>query len=68
MGKLLGPKYEVIFFKFLFLLLFVDGMGDIMYKLSSMKFEDPIDGEEVIRERYIQFGKEMEERFRALLD
>jgi V-type H+-transporting ATPase subunit A len=43
-------------------------MGDVLYKLSSMKFEDPIDGEQVIRERYAKFGKEMEERFRALLD
>ncbi len=45
-----------------------DNMGDILYKLSSMKFEDPADGEEVIRERYVNLGKEMEEKFRALLD
>ncbi|RKO83806.1 ATP synthase alpha/beta chain, C terminal domain-containing protein, partial [Blyttiomyces helicus] len=45
-----------------------DEMGDIMYKLTSMKFEDPADGEETIKERYAKLGKEMEERFRALLD
>ena len=29
-----------------------DAMGDIIYKLSSMKFENPADGEAVLRERY----------------
>lgn len=43
-------------------------MADIMYKLTSMKFEDPEDGEAVLKERYAALGKEMEERFRALLD
>lgn len=45
-----------------------ESMSDIMYKLSSMKFEDPADGEEVIKERYAKLNKEIEERFRALLD
>ncbi|KAI9226156.1 MAG: V-type proton ATPase catalytic subunit A [Piptocephalis tieghemiana] len=45
-----------------------DGMGDIMYKLTSMKFEDPLDGEETLRSRYNDLSKEMEERFRALTD
>ncbi|KAJ1983546.1 H(+)-transporting V1 sector ATPase subunit A [Dimargaris cristalligena] len=45
-----------------------DNMGDIIYKLSSMKFEDPADGEEVLRERYTNLAKEMEERFRQLTD
>ncbi|KAI9209714.1 ATP synthase alpha/beta family, nucleotide-binding domain-containing protein [Polychytrium aggregatum] len=45
-----------------------DSMGDIIYKLTSMKFEDPVDGEEAIKDRYAKLGKEMEERFRALLD
>ncbi|KAJ3225717.1 V-type proton ATPase catalytic subunit A [Clydaea vesicula] len=45
-----------------------DNLNDIIYKLSSMKFEDPVDGEEVIKERYSKLRKEMEERFRALLD
>lgn len=43
-----------------------DNMNDVIYKLSSMKFEDPADGEEVLKERYQQLAKEMEERFRAL--
>jgi V-type H+-transporting ATPase subunit A len=33
-----------------------------------MKFEDPADGEIAIKERYANLAKEMEERFRALLD
>ncbi|KAI9023298.1 V-type proton ATPase catalytic subunit A [Hyaloraphidium curvatum] len=45
-----------------------ESMSDIMYKLSSMKFEDPNDGEEAIKERYAKLNKEIEERFRALLD
>jgi V-type H+-transporting ATPase subunit A len=45
-----------------------DNMGEILYKLSSMKFEDPVDGEQVIKERYANLAKEMEEKFRALLD
>lgn len=45
-----------------------DSMGDIVYKLSSMKFEDPVDGEEALKERYSRLHKEIEERFRALLD
>ncbi len=45
-----------------------DTVGDLMYKLSSMKFEDPADGEEVLRDRYASLGREIEERMRALLD
>jgi len=45
-----------------------DSMSDVIYKLSSMKFEDPADGEDVIKERYQKLQKEMEEQFRALLD
>ncbi|KAI8801705.1 ATP synthase alpha/beta family, nucleotide-binding domain-containing protein [Cladochytrium replicatum] len=45
-----------------------ESVGDLMYKLSSMKFEDPADGEEVLKERYAKLNKEMEEAFRALLD
>ncbi|KAL1919766.1 uncharacterized protein VTP21DRAFT_1697 [Calcarisporiella thermophila] len=41
-------------------------MSDILYKLSSMKFEDPADGENVLRERYQSLYKEMEQRFRDL--
>ena len=45
-----------------------DSMGDLIYKLSSMKFEDPADGEQVIRERYAKLNKEIEDRFRRLLE
>lgn len=45
-----------------------DTMGDMMYKLTSMKFEDPADGEEVIRDRFAKLNKELEERFRAMLE
>ena len=45
-----------------------DSMNDILYKLSSMKFEDPADGEAVIKSRYAELQKEMEDRFRALSD
>ncbi|KAJ3079369.1 hypothetical protein HK102_003830 [Quaeritorhiza haematococci] len=43
-------------------------LGDLIYKISSMKFEDPADGEETVKERYAKLSKEMEERFRAMLD
>ncbi|KAI8048636.1 V-type proton ATPase catalytic subunit A [Syncephalis plumigaleata] len=45
-----------------------DNMGDILYKLSSMKFEDPANGEAALRERYTALAKEMEDRFRQLSD
>lgn len=45
-----------------------DHMTDILYKLSSMKFEDPADGESVVKEKYSNLYKEMEEKFRTLLD
>lgn len=45
-----------------------DQLNDLFYKLSQMKFEDPADGEEVLKERYQKLNKEIEERFRALLD
>ncbi|KAK9659921.1 H(+)-transporting V1 sector ATPase subunit A, partial [Basidiobolus ranarum] len=45
-----------------------DNMSDVLYKLSSMKFEDPADGEEVLVERFAKLNKEIEERFRQLID
>lgn len=45
-----------------------DSMGDLIYKLSSMKFEDPADGEAVLISRYQALQKEIEERFRQLID
>ncbi|KAI9144847.1 ATP synthase alpha/beta family, nucleotide-binding domain-containing protein [Paraphysoderma sedebokerense] len=45
-----------------------DSMGDMLYKLSSMKFENPSDGEAVVKERYEKLKKEIEEKFRALME
>ncbi|CAG8709250.1 1440_t:CDS:2, partial [Scutellospora calospora] len=42
-------------------------MGDLLYKLTSMKFEDPAEGEDVLRERYQKLHTEIQERFRQLL-
>ncbi|SAL97009.1 hypothetical protein [Absidia glauca] len=43
-----------------------DSFGDIIYKLSSMKFEDPADGEAVLCEKYAALHKEIEAKFRDL--
>jgi V-type H+-transporting ATPase subunit A len=45
-----------------------ESTNDLVYKLSSMKFEDPADGEAVLRERYMKLNKEIEDKFRAILD
>ena len=45
-----------------------EATNDLVYKLSSMKFEDPADGEAVLRERYTKLNKEIEDRFRSMLD
>ncbi|CAG8478165.1 13688_t:CDS:10 [Acaulospora colombiana] len=45
-----------------------DNMGDILYKLGSMKFEDPAEGEEILSERYQKIHNEIQERFRQLLE
>ncbi|KAJ1731413.1 H(+)-transporting V1 sector ATPase subunit A, partial [Coemansia sp. Benny D160-2] len=45
-----------------------DNMSDIIYRLSSMKFEDPADGEDALVEKFTQLQGEMEERFRSLSD
>ncbi|KAJ2681323.1 H(+)-transporting V1 sector ATPase subunit A, partial [Coemansia sp. RSA 1285] len=45
-----------------------DNMSDIIYRLSSMKFEDPADGEGALVEKFTQLQGEMEERFRSLSD
>jgi V-type H+-transporting ATPase subunit A len=41
-------------------------MGDVLYKLTSQKFEDPSDGEAVLRARFRAINDELQERFRAL--
>ncbi|KAJ2160120.1 H(+)-transporting V1 sector ATPase subunit A [Coemansia sp. RSA 552] len=45
-----------------------DSMSDIVYRLSSMKFEDPADGEAALAAKYTQLQKDMEEQFRSLAD
>eukprot|EP00879_Flechtneria_rotunda_P013922 GHRR01014541.1.p1 GENE.GHRR01014541.1~~GHRR01014541.1.p1 ORF type:complete len:420 (+),score=153.48 GHRR01014541.1:344-1603(+) len=41
-------------------------LGDVMYKLTSQKFEDPADGEDAVRSRLRAVNEELIERFRAL--
>ncbi|CAO3675116.1 unnamed protein product [Umbelopsis vinacea] len=43
-----------------------DSMGDLIYKLSSMKFEDPAEGEAALSAKYAELHKEIESRFRDL--
>jgi V-type H+-transporting ATPase subunit A len=45
-----------------------DQMNDYIYKLSSMKFEDPAEGEAVLKEKYTKLQREIEEKFRAMTD
>ncbi|KAJ2005776.1 H(+)-transporting V1 sector ATPase subunit A [Coemansia thaxteri] len=45
-----------------------DTMGETIYRLSSMKFEDPADGEQALVERYSQLQRDMEEQFRSMSD
>lgn len=46
-----------------------DSLGDIMYKLSSMKFKDPVkDGEANIKKDYEQLHDDMQTAFRNLED
>uniref|UniRef100_A0A915ELK3 H(+)-transporting two-sector ATPase n=1 Tax=Ditylenchus dipsaci TaxID=166011 RepID=A0A915ELK3_9BILA len=46
-----------------------DHMSDLMYKLSSMKFKDPIkDGEEQIKKEYEELNEAMQSAFRNLED
>jgi len=46
-----------------------ENLGDVMYKLSSMKFKDPVkDGESNIKADYEQLHEEMSSAFRNLED
>uniref|UniRef100_A0A8D0L630 H(+)-transporting two-sector ATPase n=1 Tax=Sphenodon punctatus TaxID=8508 RepID=A0A8D0L630_SPHPU len=46
-----------------------ESLGDLMYKLSSMKFKDPVkDGEAKIKADYAQLNEEMQSAFRNLED
>lgn len=42
--------------------------GDMMYRLTSQKFEDPAQGESVILEKFTKLNKEIEEKFRNLTE
>ncbi|KAJ1920030.1 H(+)-transporting V1 sector ATPase subunit A [Mycoemilia scoparia] len=41
---------------------------DLIHGLSSMKFEDPADGQEAVCARYADLQRQIEERFRTLTD
>lgn len=41
-------------------------LGDVMYKLTSQKFEDPAEGEEVVRRKLRAVNEELTDRFRQL--
>lgn len=41
-------------------------LSDILYKLSSQKFEDPAEGEQALRAKYKALREEIGERFRLL--
>ncbi|KAF7732753.1 H(+)-transporting V1 sector ATPase subunit A [Apophysomyces ossiformis] len=43
-----------------------ENMKDVIYKLSSMKFEDPADGQERLVEKYAALQKEIEAKFRDM--
>ena len=46
-----------------------EGLGDVMYRLSSMKFKDPVsDGEENIKKDYDLLYDDMSTAFRNLED
>lgn len=41
-------------------------LGDLIYKLSSQKFEDPAEGEDVLKTKFKALNEEIRERFAAL--
>ena len=41
-------------------------MGDLLYKLTSMKFQEPDDGEEKVKQHMQGVHTELTERFRSL--
>lgn len=41
-------------------------LGDLMYKLTAQKFEDPAEGEDVLRAKFRALNEEMVEAFRSL--
>lgn len=45
-----------------------DFTGDMMYRITSQKFEDPVQGEPAILEKFGKLTKEIEEKFRSLTE
>jgi len=43
-------------------------MGDTIYKISAMKFQDPADGEENVVREYKKLSEEVYQAFKALED
>ena len=41
-------------------------MGDLLYRLSSQKFEEPSDGEEVLKGRFVALNNDLREAFERL--
>lgn len=41
-------------------------LGDLIYKLSSQKFEDPAEGEAMLRTKFAALNDEIKESFRTL--
>ena len=41
-------------------------MGDLLYRLSSQKFEEPSDGEEVLKGRFVALNNDLKEAFERL--
>jgi V-type H+-transporting ATPase subunit A len=41
-------------------------LGDLLYKVTSQKFEDPEQGEDVIKQKLQALNEELHEKFRAL--
>jgi len=41
-------------------------MGDTIYKLTSMKFQNPADGEESVTREFAKLHEEVQQAFRAL--
>lgn len=43
-------------------------LGDVLYKLSSQKFEDPAEGEAALKAKFQALNEEIRDKFRALED
>ncbi|KAK7693119.1 hypothetical protein QCA50_002685 [Cerrena zonata] len=45
-----------------------DSAGDVMFKLSQMKFESPTQGKEDIKQKMDALHNEIQEKFRQLVE